>query len=390
MKDIEAQVMELLTPREVVPLLRDMIRIPSVGSSDGEGALAAFINGFLDDHGIETATEEVLPGRPNVIGRLGPAGGPSLLFNAHMDIVPPGKGWSYDPYEGLIAEDKIYGRGAVDDKGPLAAMLSAVVALKDSSVPLRGQLVMCAVVDEENASRGSRLLMQSLQGDIGVVGEPTGGDLVIAHNGSLRPMLKAVGRTAHTSRPGEGVNAIYKMAQVLITIRAYHDELSARTHPLTGSASITVSMIHGGEQPNVIPDRCEALLDRRLVPGEREEEALREINDLLDQAMTRDPDMKIVIDHLIPTTGGPCEIPPDSSIVKLLCEAVFTASGRRPHLKGLSGACDMVHLINAGIPTAVFGPGNPSQAHKPDEHIRIDELITGARSYALFALRYLT
>lgn len=378
-----------LTADRVVPLLQGLLRIPSAASVEGEGAVADYIVARLRDAGLPVDVQEALPGRPNVVASLGAGTGPTLLFNAHMDVVPAGEGWTRPAYGGAVEDGRVYGRGAVDDKGPLAAMLAATLALHELRLPLRGRLVMCAVVDEEQASLGSRILMKTLRGDLGLVGEPTGGDVVLAHNGSLRPMLKVIGRAAHTSRPEEGVNAISKMAQVVGAVDRWHRQLRRRRHPLTGSASAAVSLICGGDQPNVIPELCHALVDRRLIPGETEEQALTELRAMFDRLAQKDPALRVEIDHLVPTTGGPAETRRDSPIVELVCSAAREALGREPKLTGLGGACDMVHLASAGVPTVVFGPGDPRQAHKPDEHIEIQALVECARAYGLVAVRAL-
>jgi len=224
---------------------------------------------------------------------------------------------------------------------------------------------------------------------MGVVGEATAGDLVLAHNGSLRPRLKVAGRSAHTSRPEEGINAIEKAVPIVLAVGRLHSELRDRTHPLTGSASASVSMIRGGDQPNMIPDTCTLVLDRRMIPGESQEQALRELESFLDDLMSCDPDLRVSIDELVPTTGGPAEISASEQVVVLLQEAIRGEYGREPRLRGMGGACDMVHMLSAGIPTAVYGPGDPSLAHKPNEHIAVGELLRGARVYARCALQCL-
>jgi acetylornithine deacetylase/succinyl-diaminopimelate desuccinylase-like protein len=179
------------------------------------------------------------------------------------------------------------------------------------------------------------------------------------------------------------------MAATVQAIDAYHQELRCRSHPLTGGASITVSRIQGGEQDNLVPDVCTALVDRRLIPGETNEAALAELQALFESLHRERPGYKVTIDHLVPTTGGPAEMSPDAPVVALLQQCIKDVTGRPPVLTGLGGACDMVHLVNARVPAVVFGPGDPGWAHKPDERIMVEELVQGARTYLLVALRYL-
>lgn len=387
--DIERTALDAFDPQSVITLLQDLIRIPSVVDLHPEQAIGDFIAETLRSHGIEVTQEEVLPDRPNTLGTIGNGNGKTLLLNAHVDVVPYGAGWTQEPEGGALIDGKIYGRGAVDDKGPLAALLAATIALHKSGLPINGKLIVCAVMDEENSSKGSKALMQHLRGDMGIVGEPTAGKICIAHKGSLRPMLRVEGHCAHTSRPEQGINAISKMAGVITKVDAWHKELRKREHPLTGAASAAVSIIQGGEQSNVIPDRCYALLDRRMVPGETEEQAIAEIEDLFAQWMADDPELTIAIDHLRPTTGSAAQVEADAEVVQRVSDAYRTVFGGDPALTGMGGACDMVHLVNAGVPTVVFGPGSSGQAHQPDEHIEVDELVRCTQVVLLTAARYL-
>lgn len=388
--DFERIAISHIEESTVVPLLQELIRIPSVGSQHGEGRAAATVAEFLERKGVGVELQEVLPGRPNVIGTVGSDDGKVLLFNAHMDTVPAGDGWRFGPFDAEIRDGRVYGRGAVDDKGPLAAMLTAASVLSDLRSELNGRLVVCAVVDEENASRGSKDLMNNLRGDFGLVGEPTAGQIVIAHNGSIRPVLKVTGRVAHTSRPEDGINAISKMGKVVEAIDSSHVLLRKRTHPLTGSASVCVSMISGGTQPNLIPDACTALVDRRLTPSENEPEVMKELEQMLDRLCASDPELDVRIESYQPTTGGPAQIAPDATIVRMVQAAVQDIGAEPPALRGLGGACDMVHLVNAGVEAAVFGPGDPAMAHQTDENVEIRELIRCAQVYLLVALRLLS
>lgn len=387
--DVERRALDAFDPDGVVTLLQELIRIPSVVDVHPEQAIGDYIAGWLREVGIEVTQEVVLPNRPNTLGTIGNGNGKTLLLNAHVDVVPYGTGWMRDPEGGELVDGKIYGRGAVDDKGPLAALLAATLALHKSGLPVNGKLIVCAVMDEENSSKGSRALMQHLRGDMGIVGEPTSGNICIAHKGSLRPMMRVDGHCAHTSRPEQGINAISKMAGVITRIDAWHKELRKREHPLTGAASAAVSIIQGGDQSNVIPDRVFALLDRRMVPGETEEQAVAEINAMFAQWMAEDPELKISIDHLRPTTGSAAQVAPDAEVVNRVSDAYRSVWGSEPTLTGMGGACDMVHLVNAGVPTVVFGPGSSSQAHQPDEHIEVDELIRCTQTVLLTAARYL-
>ena len=375
-----------LSVARTASILRDLVRARSQNPVDGESLVAGYVAEFLQRLGLEVTTQEVLPGRSNVIGRLRGVGGPVLAFNTHMDTVPEGNGWSQDPFGGEIVEGQLYGRGSVDAKGPLAAFLAAIEALVSSHVRLRGDILMTAVVDEEASSRGARTLVPSIQADMAVVGEPTRLQVGIAHRGSLRPIVVVTGRTAHSSRPDQGINAIYQSIPVIEAFRAYADVLKVRSHPLCGSPSAAITVMTAGIAENVIPGRCELTLDRRMIPGEVESEVMKEVRDLLEELKRARPDIKVEVERTIPTTGGPSELDANHPLAQIALEAAAQALGRSTSIVGLSGACDMTHFRAQGIPCIVVGPGDSAQAHQPDEHMDIQELNQGAITYSLLAI----
>lgn len=369
-------------------ILRELVRTRSQNPQDGEGAVAAYVARFLTGLGLEVETPDVFPGRPNVIGRLrGAGGGPVLAFNTHMDTVPEGNGWTREPFGGEVADGGLFGRGSVDAKGPLAAFLAAIEAIVGSGTRLRGDLVMTAVADEETCSTGARRLCPSLAADLAIVGEPTKLRVGIAHRGSFRPIIAVTGRTAHSSRPDEGVNAVYQAVPVIRALEAYGESLASRpAHPLCGTPTAAVTLISGGVKENVIPGRCEITLDRRMVPGETEEAALGEVEDVLERVRAENPGLQVAVERSIPTTGPPSELDRDHPLVAIALDATSRALGEPSHVHGLSGACDMTHFRAAGVPCVVMGPGDESQAHQPDERMDVDQLRRGAHAYALAAL----
>lgn len=369
-------------------ILSELVCARSQNPVDGEGAVAAYVARFLGELGLEIDTPEVFPGRPNVIGRLrGTGGGPVMAWNTHMDTVPEGNGWTREPFGGEIAGGSLYGRGSVDAKGPLAAYLAAIEAIVASGTRLRGDVLMTAVADEEACSTGARQLCPSLSADLAIVGEPTKLRIGIAHRGSLRPIIAVTGRTAHSSRPDEGINAAYRAVPVIRALEAYGETLASRpAHPLCGTPTAAVTLISAGVKENVIPGRCEITLDRRMVPGETEEAALGEVEDVIERVRAENPGLQVTVERTIPTTGPPSELDPKHPLVGIALDAASRALGEPSRVHGLSGACDMTHFRAAGIPCVVMGPGDESQAHQPDEHIDVDELRRGAHAYALAAL----
>ncbi len=363
-------------------ILADLIRLRSQTAADGEGAVADYVAELLRGLGAEVTTPEVLPGRCNVIGTLrGRQERPRLVFNTHMDTVPAGDGWSGDPFVAERREGAIYGRGAVDAKGPLACMLVAFEHAARRPERLRGEFVLATVVDEEIASRGARHATRGLVADYAVIGEPTDGAIGLAQRGSIRPVIVVEGKAAHSSRPEEGLNAIFKMARVLAALERYGEDVRRRSHPLVGTATATVTLISGGTGENVVPDRCEITLDRRLVPGERDEEVLREVQMVLDGVAAADPSVQARIERLLPTTGGPAETPATATIARLARTAAARHRGRDDGFIGLTGACDMVHFREAGAECIILGPGDLGVAHRPDEYVKVADLVVVERIY---------
>ena len=384
--DLGREVVSRLSVERTASILQDLVRARSQNPTDGEGEVARYVVDFLGRLNLEVETRQVMPGRPNVVARLRGTGGPVLAFNTHMDTVPEGNGWSRDPFAGEIIDGRLFGRGSVDAKGPLAAFLAAIEAIVNAGVRLHGDVLMTAVVDEETCSSGARQLAPSIAADMAVVGEPTGLQVGIAHRGSLRPVIVVTGRTAHSSRPEQGINAIYQSIPVIEAFRRYADGLRARSHPLCGSPSAAMTRVAAGIADNVIPGRCEMMLDRRMIPGEVESEVLQAVRGVIDEVRRARPDIEVAVERTVPTTGGPSELDRDHPLVAMALQASAEALGRTTSLVGLSGACDMTHFVARGIPCLVLGPGDAAQAHQPDEHIELRELNQGAVAYSLLAI----
>ncbi|MBB6636389.1 M20 family metallopeptidase [Cohnella thailandensis] len=375
-----------IRPERTLEILADLIRFKSVNPGGTEGEAAAYIAKTMESAGCVVELQEIEPGRPNVLARLkGTGGGRTVILNTHMDVVPAGAGWSEDPFEMVVKGDRAYGRGVMDAKGPLAAMMAAVEAIAASGIELPGDVVLAAVVDEEAASIGARRLPEGLTGDLAVVGEATNGQLAIAHRGSVRPVLVADGVSAHSSTPHLGVNAVMLMARALVALDDFAGKtLPGRLHPLTGQSTLSVTVMRGGIKESMIPDRCEALIDRRLIPGEDEEAALREIEQVISGVPELDG--RVRIDRLVPTTGVASETAPDHPMVGLASRAIEEVYGRRPELVGLTANCDMTHFVARGIPSVIYGPGDFSVAHTADEWVPLSELEKATRVYATIAL----
>lgn len=346
-----------------------------------EAECAGYVAAELGALGCGIERQEYASGRVNVIGTLRNGSGPVFAFNTHMDVVPVGAGWSGDPFVLRVMGGALVGRGACDAKGPLAAMIEAIGLLAADRAGWSGTLLGVFVADEEMSSQGARHYAAGRPAiDYVIVGEPSGNAPIIAHKGSLRPMVRVAGRMAHSGTPELGLNAIFQAGKLFPRLTAYHAGLAARAHPLVGQPSLTVTRASAGIGDNVVPDACELLLDRRLVPGETEEGALAEIRALLASARAEDG-IETEVLGLKPTTGGAAETAPGHPMVQIALEA-----GRRygvidPEPFGFQGACDFVHFCGVGAQGLVLGPGDLAVAHKPDESVPRAELAASALIY---------
>jgi acetylornithine deacetylase/succinyl-diaminopimelate desuccinylase len=371
--------------------LAELVAIRSENPPGREIEAALYVRDRLAPLGFEIALDEYKPGRVNIEAKLVNGPGPVFALNTHMDVVPAGGGWSSDPFVLRESDGKLYGRGACDCKGPLAAMLEAMRMLASERATWSGTLLAVFVADEEIASEGAKLYAsRKPKIDFTVVGEPTSNTVYSAHKGSLRPLVRVLGVPAHSGSPHLGENAILHAGELLGLVAEQHErDVRHRTHPLVGGASLTVTRIYGGHADNVLPGACEMLLDRRLVPGEDEAAVKADIAAMLALAHERFG-LRAEIVEWKPTTGGATETAPDRPIV-LASLATCRAHGiAEPGPFGFQGACDLVHFRSTGAEGVVIGPGTLSVAHKADEFVPVDEFEMSSLIYRDIAKAMLT
>jgi acetylornithine deacetylase/succinyl-diaminopimelate desuccinylase family protein len=387
MPTAQEKVLSQLDQLDVVPLLSMLVSHPSFRSEEATGTQ---LRDYMRSLGLETGITEIEPGRFNVLAHLGPPGR-RLILNTHMDTVPPGDeaSWQRPPFSALTQGGRLYGRGACDAKGSLAAMTLAVEALVRSGIRLQGRVTLMAVAYEETGALGSIRESQKLSRDcIGVIiGEPTGLELHLAHKGVLRMDIDALGRSAHASTPAEGLNAISLAASTVKSLDTLGANIAPRHHPLVGYSTLSVTAIEGGIAPNVVPDHCKMIIDRRLIPGESLEEAQLEIESLLHSLQATTPGAKI--ESEVRTAVPSAQTAADDPFVVAIQGAGQLALGLTPQIGGFAACCDMWAFREKGIPTVIFGPGNLSQAHIVDEWVDLAEVSAAARFYALAALGWL-
>jgi acetylornithine deacetylase len=350
--------------------------------SPGERPLAEAVADLLRERGLQTTLHDAVGDRPNVVGVLpGTPGQPTVLFEAHLDTVPEPPGGIPVREEGR----RLFGRGTCDTKGSLAAMIAAAGRLARVGGP-RPTLVVAGVADEEYVMRGAAALPAHMPPVDGVViGEPTSLAPVRAHNGFIRVRVQVGGRSAHSSKAHLGVNAIVHAARVVTALDdTLGERLRGRPHALTGPALLSPTMVSGGVAPNVVPDRCEVMFDRRLAPDETVAAALAEIGDVL--AGLRADGVSARLDEPIVALPG-METGEQLPIVRAAERAVADTLGRPVPAHGVTYSTDACLLSGyAALPCVVLGPGSIDQAHTDDEWVDLDEVATAVDVYVALAV----
>jgi acetylornithine deacetylase len=375
--------------RETLELARDLVRIDSVNpglvpGAPGEGEIARFVRGFLERNGVPSDLIEVEPGRPNVVARLGgDDDGPSLLLCCHLDTVSTAG--MRDPFDARVENGRLYGRGAHDVKGGLAAALAATVILSKAP-PRGGELLVAGVVDEEFRSSGTEALIDTIQTDAAVVFEPSDLTIVVAHKGFAWFEVTTRGVAAHGSRPAEGVDAIAHMGRVLARLEALDIELrSLPPHPRLGSPSVHASLIEGGREWSSYPDECRLQIERRTIPGESETEVAAKLENVLQRLSEEDDRFHAACKQCL--ARQPYEISSSHALPQAMARALERATKRSVEFGGLTAWADSAILAASAIPSIVFGPGGAG-LHSLEEYVLIqdifdcrDTLVELAREY---------
>ena len=418
------RVLREIRREELVQLTQDLIRIPSVRRiGGGEKEVALFVARLLEEMGLDVVIEEVEPGAPNVVGVLqGQADGPCLMFECHTDVVTEGDPaeWKYGPFEGRIAGNRIYGRGACDTKGNLAAAVKAVQAISQSGIPFNGRILLGILVDEEGMMSGVKHFIR--QGwtkgvTAAIICEPVESQLCITQKGAMRAEIVTCGKMSHGAMPLSGLNPVPPMVSILEKVRQLEEEeIELRgKDPLLGFPSITPTVLQaplkGDPQVNVVPQHCRSYLDIRTIPGQshetlkkqledivREEERLvcasldsgplKEIRERLEKGLSRGMtfEAKFQVFEDRPWTRTSKE----ESLVQAVAKAYRSVTGEEPVYNGVPGATDGTFLSAwAGIPIVTIGAGKWTIPHQKDEWISIDDLCLMAKLYAVSAMEFL-
>jgi acetylornithine deacetylase len=365
---------------DAVALARALIQIDSrnptlAPDSPGEGDCARTLGSVLDDWGFSVELMESVPGRPNVVARIGPRNAPALMLNGHLDVVGV-EGMIHNPFSAQVRGDRIYGRGSADMKGGVAAMCAA--AAKGAQADSSRQILVTAVVDEEYESLGMRaLLADGIRADAAIITEPTRLAICPAHRGFVWMDIVVTGRAAHGSRYDIGVDAITHAGLLLAQLeKLERTRESGPRHQLLGRGSLHASKIQGGVGMSTYPELCNLAIERRTLPGESTEKALGEIRDAFARVRSEHPQFAARV--TLNTAQLPSDVPIDSPIVKKL-RGALEREGVPVKIEGLSAWTDAAPLNEAGIPTICFGPGDIALAHAAEEFVPIEEIDVATR-----------
>lgn len=361
-------------------LLSRMIACETVNPDGHEAALAELLRAELSMLGLNARVQAVSPGRANVIAEAG-EGARALLFNGHLDVVPAVGDWTSDPFVLTERDGRLYGRGAADMKGPIAAMIAALRrVLAEGTLP--GRIKLAFTADEEVGTTGiRRFLNEDDDSYIGaVIGEPSEMQVAVAHKGLTRIRVTLRGRAAHASRPQAGVNAVDKAADALLRLRAVNAEMGKQTHPLLPPRTLTATMIAGGEKENIIPAGCSFVLDARTFPGDTYEDTAGQIARALDELKQSDPDFDYALERILCVRAG--EQPASHPFTRVCLKARDEALRASSAPQRFEATCEQCFLLDAGIPTVVIGPGSIAQAHIVDEYVSLAQLEQGIAYYA--------
>lgn len=404
LSEAERQALACIDDEELIRWVQELTRIPSVWkpeSGEGEEAAARWVEARCREIGLETHFEFVQPGRPNVIALHRMEEGPTLMFEGHTDVVTEGDpaAWRDPPFSALIREGRIYGRGANDMKAGLVAALTAMKAIVQSGVRLKGTLLLGALCDEEGDMIGVKHFVErgwADQVNAAIICEPEENHLCVAQKGVMWIHVILHGIMAHGAMPLTGVNSAYPLAKFLTLLRSLEQRVIAEqgVDPFLGQPSITPTIVmspargHGEAQKNVMPGASEVVLDIRLIPGQEPEALAREIETLLQNVVRDETGLRYELRVL--EVRHPTATDPDHPVVAALASAYADLTGRPPVYGGVPGSTDGTILhARCGIPIVTCGPGDIHIPHHIDEWVSIDEIQTAARMYVLAAMRYL-
>jgi succinyl-diaminopimelate desuccinylase len=376
----------------ITTFCQELVRMPSLTGE--EGRVAEFVLETMEALGYD---EALIDSAGNVIGHIRGGSGRSTLLHAHLDVVDPGepRRWTDGPYSGVLRDGYIWGRGASDDKGCVAAQVFAAALLKEAGLTPAGDVYVAAVVGEEIGGLGSRYLAGSFHPDLAIIGEPSSNTLRRGHRGRCEFIVTLRGRSAHASVPAQAINPHYDLARLLLALR----EIDMHYEPVTGGSTVAPTLLRSDQRSaNVIPGELMLHLDWRNAPGESPEEAMARLQALLDDTLGEETTFSLDVrtDHAISYTGyeqdvrqavAPFWMETDDPLLLAARDQLQQALTREVAVDVWQFYTDGGFLYGAGVPCIGFGPGDPRMAHVFDERLSVDELIEAVAGYMALALQ---
>lgn len=368
-----------VTEQEAMDLLREVVAVKSESELGiYEGAIVELYAKKMHEIGMEVEVFETVKDRPNIVGRLrGTGGGKSILFNSHL-MVPSSRleDWKTDPYVPTVIDGKIYGMGVSDTKAGIVGMLFAAQYVARRRP--RGDLIIgLGAGGEGGGFIGTKAIIErGVRADAVVVCEPTELNVVYVQYGAIWFQFTIKGKAGLT---GAGVNAIHKTLPLAQALVDFNKTINQRQHPLLPPSRVSVNVIHAGEQTYNVPDRCVLRADRRIIPGETPEGAKAEIEDILKDMRTRDPELDVATEILLELPA--IEVDKNAFIVQEAIAAITEVRGTPPELRGIRGFTEMAHIVPAGMPAIVCGPASTAVIHAPNEYLTVKDLMDGIAVY---------
>jgi len=387
--------LELLDQNEVIEYLSEFIKVNSINPPGNEKNAAKLAKAKLKEYGIESEMMDLdleEPNRANLLAKMGNSSqGPTLVYSGHFDVVPPGEGWTHDPLGAEIVDDVMYGRGTSDMKAGDVAMIMAMCILKKADVPLNGTLAFLGTVGEETGLVGSKAYVKEhgVEGiDALAISEASVGDIYVAEKGVLWLKFTSKGKRAHGGQPEQGVNALTNMIQFVERLQKDFKFKVTESDLLT-PPTLCLTGMHAGELTNIIPDKCEAVVDIRTIPGNAHSEIIAQIEKILSEVKATNSSIDISIE--VQSDLLPISTDVNHPFIQSAVTSFMEAFNKQPVIKGVTYGTDAVPFreANPDLPLVIFGPGDYRRNHKTDEYVELSSVIDCTKFYIALALEYL-
>ncbi|WP_051436845.1 M20 family metallopeptidase [Brachyspira alvinipulli] len=375
--------------KKTIELLDELIKFDTSNPVGNEKECALYLENVLKSFGFTTSVQIIdgYPNRANLVASIGSKFGKKLMYNGHLDVVPPGDNWKTSPFNITLKDNKIYGRGTCDMKGGIASMVSAALQLVEDGFNFdNGELILVFVADEELNNLGMKHYLKSsefVKADYAIISEPTNGEFCIAHRGVARYEISIKGVSCHAGVPANGINAIVNASHAVIKLDELNNKLSLKKHEILPPPTLVPTIINGGTKDNVLPDVVRINVDRRTLPDEDQYTCMKEIEDSFSSLKNSVNGFNYEIKPYIYLKAG--YISKNSEIVNE-CSKVYKNIFNREAVANYFAACNEQNfLIEAGIPTIIYGPGDLNQAHTVDEFVTTDSLYESTKFFYEFA-----